>query len=636
MKRIILLPLACMATTLLAQHHALRGPLTAEQVNQQSLTRMINDEIQRRQQQACPEQYHQIAQQVSHRYSQFMNNPSQLDPRHTLPAMAAQAIEQKLDSVVDCQGGSKITFQYDTERQLMLNATEYNLKNDQWEFYWSYDYVYDAQNRIIEEVDSSAYSTYHTERTYNSSGMITHYKYVNYRYDEQQNVMSVSGSDITYNSQGYTEREANIAYDPSIGLYENLATEYEYFDITQGELYSNYIRKTTYYQCPGGSFTLEPYRRHTVQEDRLCNKDEQYIDGRWFTTYLSTMDDFGLTLTEESYIIENGSARLSSRTTETRYGFGNSYQTMQTRCRTEQYYDANGNITYGSKEDHLPAWSADIEVDHYRWDTSTRDWEIEYIDYLYNDKPYEGKTRVIVEYPLYSSTTQIYHNGQWETIEFWGPLETEPTIPYGNPGFRYGSYRNIHYLNYSIDASTGNYKTYSETFYEYENGRTISEDTYDMPDRTHLLCRYEYDYSPAGDRAETRFLNTETGTLELRYRDIYEYDPVISINQVLHSGNTNYDMSFGSYYNIYDLSSYYHAKPLSVKRYDAAGNFMEDLTFYYYSSLHGDTNEDLSEITSDTPYGDQNTFLNLMGQPLASPLPGQPMIDVRHRQIIVR
>lgn len=65
MKRIILLPLAFMATTLLAQHHTFRGPLTAEQVNQQSLTRMINDEIQRRQQQACPEQYHQIAQQVS-------------------------------------------------------------------------------------------------------------------------------------------------------------------------------------------------------------------------------------------------------------------------------------------------------------------------------------------------------------------------------------------------------------------------------------------------------------------------------------------------------------------------------------------------------------------------------------------
>lgn len=633
MKRIILLPLACMATTLLAQQHALRVPLTAEQVNQQALTRMINDEIQRRQQQACPEQYHQIAQQVSRQYSQFMNNPSQLDPRHTLPAMAAQAIEQKLDSVV--QGGWKYTFQYDTERQLMLNATEYNLKNDQWEIYWSFDYVYDAQNRIIEEVENNAYSTRHSERTYNSSGLVTHFKSVNYQYDEQQNVVSAHGSDITNNDQGYREREADLAYDPAIGLYEKSATEYEYFDIPQGELYSNYIRKTTYYQCPGGSFTLEPYRRHTVQEDRLCNKDEQYIDGRWFTTYLSTMDDLGLTLTEESYIIENGLARLSSKTTETRYGWGDTYQSMQTRCRTEQYYDANGNITYGRKEDHLHDWGADIEVDHYRWDTSTRDWEIEYIDYLYYGEPYEGKTRMIVEYPLSSSTTQIYHNGQWETIEFRGSLEVVPVVPYGNPGFGYGYYRDIHYLNYSIDASTGNYKTYSETFAKHENGRIISEDTYDMPNRTNLLYRYEYDYNPAGDRAETRFLNTETGTLELRYRDIYEYDPAISTNQILHSGNTNYDMRLGNYYNIYDLSSY-HAKPLSVKRYDAAGNVMEDLILYYYSSLHGDTNEDLSEITSDTPYGDQNTYLNLMGQPLASPLSGQPMIDVRHRQVIVR
>lgn len=148
MKRIILLPLACMAATLMAQHHGSRGPLTAEQVKQQSLNRMINDEIQHRQQQASPEQYQQIAQQVSRQYGQLMNDPSQLDPRHTLPTMAAQAIEQKLDSVI--RYGTKYIFQYDTDRLLLLNSTLYDLRDGLWEFQHSTDYVYDAQNRVIE------------------------------------------------------------------------------------------------------------------------------------------------------------------------------------------------------------------------------------------------------------------------------------------------------------------------------------------------------------------------------------------------------------------------------------------------------------------------------------------------------
>lgn len=642
MKRIILLPLACMAATLLAQHHASRSPLTAEQVKQQSLTRMINDEIQHRQQQASPEQYQQIAQQVSRQYSQLMNDPSQLDPRHALPTMAAQAIEQKLDSVIEFN--HKYFFQYDTDRQLMLNATRYELTDGQWEFYVSYNFVYDTQNRVIERDEIYSSSNSHYEITYNSRGMQSHYKQVYYEYDDQHNVVSASGYNRIYNDQGYMEREANLAFNPAVGLYERFAIEYEYFDVPQGEYYSDYIRKTSSYRCPEGSFTLEAYGREEWQEDRLRSKEERYINGRWYTTYLSTIDDFGLTRTQEWYAIENGTARLSEKDTETNCGNPDIYYipSRPIRCWISQGYDAYGNVTYGYKVDHLYDWgNNEFEVDYYHWNSSIKDWEIEDVEYSHwNEEPYEyeGKTRIFCDCPINSSTTQIYHNGQWETIGFCGPIEAEPLVPYGNSGYKFGKYRTLHFLNYSINPNNGNYEYYEETFYKFENGRQVSADTYDMPNRTHQAYRYEYDYTPVGDPAETRYFNTETGSLELNYRDVYVYDPSISTNQVLHSGNTNYNMSFGNYYyyyNSYDLSSY-HAKPLSVKRYDAAGNFMEDLTLYYYSSLHGDSDEGLPEITPDDPYGDLNPFLNLMGQPLASPLPGRPVIDVRHRQVIVR
>lgn len=642
MKRILLLPLACMAATLLAQHHGSRGPLTAEQVKQQSLTHMINDEIQRRQQQASPEQYQQIAQQVSRQYSQLMEDSSQLDPRHTLPAMAAQAIEQKLDSVIDWQNNRKYTFQYDTDRQLLMSETRYDLIDGSWTFYSSNSFGYDAQNRVVVRDENYTNSEYHAEMEFNSWGMATRSKSNNYTYDDQHNVIEGSGQDYTYNSQGYLQRQAYLAYDPSVGFYENSATEYEYFDVPQGEYSDDYVRKTIWYRCPEGSFVLEAYERLEWQEDRLCGKREQYVNGRWYTTFNSYMDEFGLTLTREWYVIENGSARLSEKSTETSCGepYIHYIPSRPVRCWTHQSFDASGNVTDGRKEDHLYGWStSEREVDYYHWNSSTKDWEFDYVEYSsWYGEPYEGETRQVVEQPIRSATTQIYHNGQWETIGFWGTIEAEPVMPYGNSDYRFGDYRTLHYLSYTIDTNTGNYESYEETYNKFENGRQVSSDVYNMPNRAHLSHRYEYDYTPEGDPAETRYFNTETGSLELRYRDVYEYDPTVSTNQILHQSNTNVNYQSWLYYHTYIIISYneLHQKPLSVKRYDAAGNFMEDLTLYYYSSLHGDIDEGLPEITPDDPYGDLNPFLNLMGQPLASPLPGQPVIDVRHRQVIVR
>lgn len=459
-------------------------------------------------------------------------------------------------------------------------------------------------------------------------------KYYTLFYDDQRNITGGDGSDYVYNSQGFLERKARLAYDPAVGLYEESAVEYEYFDVPQGESSYNYIRKTTNYNCPNGSFTLEPYSREEWQEDRLRGKGERHIDGRWYTTYLSTMDDFGLTRTEEWYSIENGSARLTSKTTETRRG-NSSFNEMWIRCRTYQSFDEYGNVSYGSKEDHLADYGYDLEIDYYRWNTSTREWEIDYIEYP-EGEPYEGMYRRIFEQPIMIQAEQVYHNGKWETIEFSGSLEAEPAIPYGTPGYDIWNTNYLHWLNYRIDTNTGNYEYYHEQFTTYENGRRVSYDMYDMPNRAHQAYRYEFDYTPVGDPAETRYFNTETGSLELSHRDVYEYDPSIIADQVLHQENTAINKALGGYFYDADPFPNGHAKPLSEKRYDAAGNFMEDLTLYYYSSLHGDIDEGLPEITPDDPYGDQNPFLNLMGQPLASPLPGQPVIDVRHRQVIVR
>lgn len=634
MKTIIFISFACMASALWAQPNASQKPLTADQVRQQAVNRMISDEVQRRQQFATPDQYQQIARQVSLQFADMHADASQLDPCHNLPAIAAKAIEQKLDSVIE--QSYKYTFQYDTARQLMLSVNQFYLTDGVWTFNVSFNYSYDAQNRIIESEEIRQSNSYYNEVAYNSSGAMTHRKYIQYFYDNQQNILNANGNDYTYNDQGILLRNATLRYDPAVGVYEAFATEYEYFDLPVSGYYSlqDYVRKTTEYMCQTGSFELQPTSRVEWQQDFIGCQREEYVNGTWFTTYLSTMDAVGLTRTEKYYTIMNGTSYLSSQISETRYGWSGNFASMNnTRRRTTLYYDANGNITRGNKEDHLHDWGVVFESDYYRWDTNINDWAFDYSVNHYGGSSYEGELRQIVEYPILSCETQIYHNGQWVTSGFYGPLEVEPIVPYGDPGFIAGNCRHLHYLFYSVDIETGNYLEYSEDFNTYENGVRIYSDTYDMPNRAHQASRTEYDYTPDGNPAETRYFINRTDSLELSERIVYEYDQNICTDQILHQGNTKIESGYLSFYVLYDLNTYHH-KPLSVKRYDAAGNCIEEYTQFFYSSINGDSDNSLHSIMHDGSFK-SDSYLNLMGQPVTSPQPGQPLIDAKRHQVVI-
>lgn len=634
----LIISFAVLASTANAQTYPFNGMLTAAQVDNQVLGQQIGVEVQHRLQVAQSDPLRknsicqaEIAQQVVNQYMKaYPQEPhegiDQIDPRQNLPAMAAQAIEEKLDSIVT--NYNKYYFVYDSKRQLVLEMTEYNLSGSSWAWSKTLSFEYNESNYVSKRIEKSPTSEYIVELKYcELSGFVgvTELSEISCQYNVITGDMtSVYGTitrreyvtnDHLSSPLPYTVYEGFYDYDKSCGFYVRSATEYEYANLenfTIDDSFSRYVCKSIYYKCPFGSFELVPVSSY--EQVNRGYVSESYLDGRWLLTGRGYFDDAGITYTEETYSVDSEkSVYLSYFHQEERFGWSN-YYNNRTRRRLELIFDSSGEITYGQKEEHLHGWGEiDYEIDHYLWDTTAGEWVLHYADYRGNN-PYEGKRREIVEYPAVTSyTEQIYHDGSWVTTAFWGTLEYEVLGSLLDNNFSYRTYRT---LSYSIDYETGDYTSYDETFYTYENNRLAKEESYDKPKQAHLSSRIEFAYTAEGEPTEEIYYKEEGGNMVLESRRVYEYDPEIGFEQVLNSNNSAVNPNSGYYYSMHSFGQC-SKKPLCTKIYNADGSLREIETMYYYSPLNGGNDQGIyAPIMSEGP--GQN-YYNLMGQPISNP-----------------
>ncbi len=522
-----------------------------------------------------------------------------------MPAMATAAYLQRLDSVSSVD--SKYTFTYDEGRRLLTGYHSYvrNSTQEAWRLTEKTCYEYDGEGRLTKRLitNESEHKESSLMRTYHPSGRLSTEQDVTSYYDEQKRLTGGEGDSHEYDEYGRLTYVARLGYASSKGFYTVSATENEYFDLDIADPGFTLIHIQTKYSCPQNSYTLEPYSRYTASTDGTTWHSETCVNGKWLTQEKAYFDDWGWTRTLDRYNVSKGSAVLVQRESEQRWGW-QSFKDGQVRCRTQLYYNEQGNVTSGTKEEHLHDWNADVEVQVYNWNTRNNAWE------LTSDgnqgQPREGAQRQIVELPYnVSGSVQTYRGGKWVTTTYWG-IEEEVLVPYGEPGYSLSNTRTLHSLSYTYEPNTDQYTSFSENYYTYDNGKLWRLENYLAPNRQQFSYQDEYRYDWQGDCIEVAHYKPNGVSLTLDYRDMYVYDNQVMAEEVLDPAKTS--SAGGMVVAPMRLETMH--KPLSVKRYDGMGHLMEDRTQYYYSDLQ--EGQGIAAIAPDNAQTSATEY-NLMG-----------------------
>lgn len=602
---------------------------TAHQAADQNQLSRIASEMTGKLQNANPADYATIVRQVR---NSFAN--ADCETLQHMPAVAASGYVQKLDSVSSID--SKYCFSYDEARQLLLGYQSYirNSTQEAWRLAEKTTYEYDGEGRLTKRLitNESDRSESSLMRTYHASGRLSTEQVVTSYFDEQGRTTSGEGDSHEYDEYGRPIYVARLAYTSGKGFYTLDAVQNEYFDLEIGDPNFTLIHIQTKYRCPNNSYALEPYSRYTSSTDGMTWHSETCVNGKWLTEEKAYFDDWGWTRTLDRYNVSKGTTTLVQRESEQRWGW-HSYNDGRVRCKTVEYYNEQGNITSGTKEEHLHDWNADVEVKVYNWSTRNQQWELASNDNQ-AQKPKEGEQRQIVEFPYnVSGSVETFHNGKWETTTYWG-IEEEVLVPFGQPGYSLSNTRTLHSLSYTYDLSRNEFTAYSENYYTYDNGKLWRLENYTAPNRQQFSYQDEYRYNWEGDCIEVAHYKPNGISLTLDYRDMYVYDTQVTASEVLDPAKAS--SAGGLVSSPTSLETV--QKPLTIKRYDGMGHLLEERTQYYYSDING--GQGIVGVTMENPSSDNRTY-TIMGTLIdvqeqeSRPTDGRIVIDGRGKKIVV-